>query len=99
MSEDRHAVNQRGIVAMVVAQAALVCGDCPVRHEATQLPPGEIMLLRGLVASAFVQAGGLPASRQALSLACYYLPRIPPNYAPQSTLDGATGLGARRRGC
>ena len=51
MSETQHAANKRGVIAMIVSQAAFVASDCLVKLAAAQMPTGEIMFLRGIIAS------------------------------------------------
>ena len=48
--------NLRGVLAMVAAMACFVAGDTIVKHLGQDLPLGEIILVRGLFASAFVLA-------------------------------------------
>ena len=51
MSAAQHAINRRGVIAMVASQAAFVCNDCFVKLASARLPTGEIMVVRGLLAS------------------------------------------------
>lgn len=45
--------NLRGIIAMVAAMASFVAGDSIIKFVGRELPPGEMMFVRGLFASAF----------------------------------------------
>lgn len=45
--------NLRGILAMVAAMASFVAGDSIIKFAGRELPPGEMMFVRGLFASTF----------------------------------------------
>jgi len=48
--------NLRGIVAMAAAMASFVIGDSIIKFAGQELPPGEMMFVRGLFASAITLA-------------------------------------------
>ena len=51
-----HAANRRGIAAMVASQGAFVCGDAFAKLASDHMPTGELIVLRGLFATALVLA-------------------------------------------
>lgn len=65
--------NLRGVLAMIAAMASFVAGDTIVKHVGQDLPLGQIILVRGLFASAFVlvmaqATGALRYWRQTLTV-------------------------------
>ena len=51
-----HAANRLGILAMVASQAAFVCGDTFAKLASDYMPTGELIVLRGIFATAMVLA-------------------------------------------
>lgn len=64
--------NARGIIAMTSAMASFTVADSIIKHAGQEMPPGELMFLRGLFASAFTltfanATGALRVARSALT--------------------------------
>ena len=51
-----HSANRRGIAAMVAAMALFIANDALVKLASAAWPPGQVMALRGIFASAFALA-------------------------------------------
>jgi len=49
--------NLKGILAVLTGSTAFVLGDAIVKLVSAELPPGEIIVLRGILATAFLAAG------------------------------------------
>ena len=49
--------NLKGILAMLAASSAFVLNDAVVKLLAAELPPGEILVVRGVLATAMLAVG------------------------------------------